>query len=183
MDESIITGIQEKMLAAKVPVPAINAFLTSVQKVAEGATGLLSESVIDPVADLPLLDALPESTASGATLLNQLAVIKLNGGLGTGMGLDSAKSLIKVKGDDTFLDFIARQIFHLRQTVEPDLWPTGYTGHVSVGASLFRYVHRPGSGLSAQHQRRVHRSQRHGPDRVAAGVDVCSGRLCHVQSP
>ena len=37
-------------------------------------------------------------------------VIKLNGGLGTGMGLEKAKSLLPVKGDQTFLDFIARQV-------------------------------------------------------------------------
>ncbi len=35
-------------------------------------------------------------------------VLKLNGGLGTGMGLEKAKSLLQVKGSDTFIDFIAR---------------------------------------------------------------------------
>jgi UDP-N-acetylglucosamine pyrophosphorylase len=34
------------------------------------------------------------------------------------MGLDRAKSLITVKGEDNFLDFIARQIFHLRETAK-----------------------------------------------------------------
>ena len=42
-------------------------------------------------------------------LLSKTVVVKLNGGLGTGMGLEKAKSLLKVKGDDTFLDFIAQQ--------------------------------------------------------------------------
>ena len=43
-------------------------------------------------------------------LLSKAVVVKLNGGLGTGMGLDKAKSLLPVKGDDTFLDFIAKQV-------------------------------------------------------------------------
>ena len=41
-------------------------------------------------------------------------VLKLNGGLGTSMGLDSAKSLLKVKGADTFLDLTAKQICRAR---------------------------------------------------------------------
>lgn len=47
-------------------------------------------------------------------LLKNIAVIKLNGGLGTGMGLHKAKSLLPVKGNMTFLDIIARQILTLR---------------------------------------------------------------------
>ena len=43
-------------------------------------------------------------------LLSEAVVVKLNGGPGTGMGLDKAKSLLPVKGDDTFLDFIAKQV-------------------------------------------------------------------------
>ena len=37
-------------------------------------------------------------------------MLKLNGGLGTGMGLDKAKSLLPLKGKETFLDFIAQQV-------------------------------------------------------------------------
>lgn len=41
-------------------------------------------------------------------------VLKLNGGLGTSMGLDKAKSLLPVKGDDSFLDLTAKQVYALR---------------------------------------------------------------------
>mgnify|MGYP002389700956 CR=1 FL=1 len=37
-------------------------------------------------------------------------VLKLNGGLGTSMGLDKAKSLLTVKQNKTFLDFTALQV-------------------------------------------------------------------------
>jgi UDP-N-acetylglucosamine pyrophosphorylase len=41
-------------------------------------------------------------------------VLKLNGGLGTSMGLEKAKSLLVVKDGKTFLDLIAEQIKHTR---------------------------------------------------------------------
>ena len=42
------------------------------------------------------------------------AVLKLNGGLGTSMGLAKAKSLLVVKDGKTFLDLIADQIKYTR---------------------------------------------------------------------
>jgi UDP-N-acetylglucosamine pyrophosphorylase len=116
MDDNTVSEIEEKMVGGGVARPAINAFLGSVKKVTEGATGMVAENEIDPVVELPALESMPPATDDAAALLNELAVIKLNGGLGTGMGLDRAKSLIAVKGGETFLDFIARQIFHLRKT-------------------------------------------------------------------
>lgn len=41
--------------------------------------------------------------------------MKLNGGLGTGMGLEKAKSLLTVKGSKTFLDLIASQVCRRRK--------------------------------------------------------------------
>ena len=46
-------------------------------------------------------------------LLKKTAVLKLNGGLGTSMGLEKAKSLLVVKDGLTFLDLIARQARHI----------------------------------------------------------------------
>jgi len=43
-------------------------------------------------------------------LLSKLAVIKLNGGLGTTMGCTGPKSVIRVRGEDTFLDLTIKQI-------------------------------------------------------------------------
>lgn len=48
-------------------------------------------------------------------LLAQTAVLKLNGGLGTSMGLEKAKSLLLVKDGKTFLDLIAEQIKYTRE--------------------------------------------------------------------
>ena len=40
--------------------------------------------------------------------------MKLNGGLGTSMGLDKAKSLLEIKDGLTFLDLIAQQVLCLK---------------------------------------------------------------------
>jgi UTP--glucose-1-phosphate uridylyltransferase/phosphoglucomutase len=48
-------------------------------------------------------------------LLASTAVLKLNGGLGTSMGLEKAKSLLEVKDGKTFLDLIAEQVKYMRK--------------------------------------------------------------------
>jgi len=106
--------IELKMRAAGIASPTIQAFLQAVHKVIAGETGLLPERFIEPVQILPRLEEVQRGDAD-VSVLKQLAVIKLNGGLGTSMGLDRAKSLIAVKENDNFLDFIARQIFYLRR--------------------------------------------------------------------
>jgi len=78
-----------------------------------GETGMIAENTISPAPDLITTD---EITAKPDTsLLSATVVLKLNGGLGTGMGLDFAKSLLKVKGDDTFLDLTAKQVISMRE--------------------------------------------------------------------
>ena len=115
-------AIRNKMRAAGVAAPTITAFLGAVQRVMSGERGMLPEGDLEPIASLPRLEDL-EDTAVGATLLDRLVVVKLNGGLGTSMGLDRAKSLLPVKRSDTFLDFIARQVLHLRAGTR---WPAFY---------------------------------------------------------
>ena len=116
MNPDISQAIQTKMRAGGLGSATIDTFLAAVEKVAAGERGQVRESTIEPVAELPALGSLPAAGGGAGELLNQLAVIKLNGGLGTSMGLERVKSLIPVKGGDTFLDFIAKQILHLRTT-------------------------------------------------------------------
>ena len=93
---------------------AIRAFQHSYENLAAGQTGMIPEASIQPVVELPRLDQLTNQFRDGA-LLSQVVVLKLNGGLGTGMGLAGAKSLLRIKDDLTFLDFIAKQILDLRR--------------------------------------------------------------------
>ncbi|XP_015236430.1 UTP--glucose-1-phosphate uridylyltransferase-like isoform X1 [Cyprinodon tularosa] len=61
---------------------------------------------------------LPENITS---CLNKLAVVKLNGGLGTSMGCKGPKSLISVRNENTFLDLTVQQIEHLNKTFNTDV--------------------------------------------------------------
>ncbi|KAJ3488931.1 hypothetical protein NLI96_g2472 [Meripilus lineatus] len=59
--------------------------------------------------------------AGDASNLAKLAVLKVNGGLGTSMGMTGAKSALEVKDDMTFLDLTVRQIEHLNTTNRVDV--------------------------------------------------------------
>ena len=79
----------------------------------EPGAGMLPGEELEPARDVPTLDELPDADARG--VLDRLAVIKLNGGLGTSMGLRTPKSLIDVKPGHSFLDIVALQVLHLRK--------------------------------------------------------------------
>merc|ERR1719163_1144452 len=81
---------------------------------------MMPESVLDPVDSLPEFEKL--DIKENPELLKQTVVLKLNGGLGTGMGLDKAKSLLPVTGGNTFLDLIAKQVDYMKKKYNmPDL--------------------------------------------------------------
>lgn len=108
-------AFEKKMQSAGVPATATRAFQHSYESLRAGDTGLIPEESIRPIDALPRLEDLQSQAAPNPALLSKAAIIKLNGGLGTSMGLERAKSLLKVKEDLTFLDFIVRQILHLRE--------------------------------------------------------------------
>ena len=101
----------EKMRREGLPEAAIDTFRHYYEQLAEGETGMLPESEIEPVEDVQQLDDLPD----GDPPLDEAVVLKLNGGLGTSMGMTQAKSLIEAKDGQTFLDVIARQVLELRE--------------------------------------------------------------------
>jgi UTP--glucose-1-phosphate uridylyltransferase len=99
------------MRAAGLPPTAVDTFAHYEERLREGEQGLLPESEIEPVSDLPRADELPEPDGSA---VDEVVVLKLNGGLGTSMGMTEAKSLIEVKPGHSFLDVIVHQVLHLR---------------------------------------------------------------------
>lgn len=105
----------DKMKAAGVHDACIRAFGHNYERLVAGDTGMMPEAELEPLPPLPRYRDLPEAGRAGAESLSQCVVIKLNGGLGTSMGLEKAKSLLQVKEGLTFLDFIARQILRLRE--------------------------------------------------------------------
>lgn len=103
----------KKMKLENISQSAISAFESTFKSLAAGETGIIAESTISPAPDLIKSENI--TSKPDPKLLSATVVLKLNGGLGTGMGLDKAKSLLQVKGDDTFLDLTAKQIISMRK--------------------------------------------------------------------
>jgi UTP--glucose-1-phosphate uridylyltransferase len=105
----------DKMREGGVGEAGIAAFRDAYGRLREGETGMLPESEIDPIEAPQDADALPEpDDAELRDVLDRAVVIKLNGGLGTSMGMQRAKSLLEVKDGRSFLDLIAEQVLDLR---------------------------------------------------------------------
>jgi UTP--glucose-1-phosphate uridylyltransferase len=107
-----LEAADEKMRAAQVPDAARATFARLFERLLAGDMGVMPGDKLEPVGDLPALEGLPDP--GSAQPLGRAVVIKLNGGLGTSMGLSAPKSLIEVKPGVTFLDAIVRQVLALR---------------------------------------------------------------------
>jgi UTP--glucose-1-phosphate uridylyltransferase len=107
----------EKMEAEGIPQAAIDTFRHYYEQLESGETGMLPEDSIEPVSDVTSFEDLPDSEAP----LDEAVVLKLNGGLGTSMGMTQAKSLIEAKDGLTFLDVIARQVSALRSRASAEI--------------------------------------------------------------
>ena len=108
--------IRQKMEAKGVMNSATLAFLRAYQLIAGGSKGDIPESEISPSTSVANYDSLPLKESFDPALLAQTVVIKLNGGLGTSMGLEKVKSLLEVRPGVAFLDLMSQQILSLRKT-------------------------------------------------------------------
>lgn len=116
MDDPRFERFAAKMQAAGVPPLAIRIFHFYYQQLLAGATGYISQDEAAPVDTLPDYTDLGDRQAEiGQKALERAVVLKLNGGLGTSMGMDGPKCLLPVKGELTFLDIIVKQVLHLRK--------------------------------------------------------------------
>lgn len=83
---------------------------------------------------------------AGTAALNKLAVLKVNGGLGTSMGMNGAKSALEVQNNLTFLDLIVQQIEHLNTTANTDvplLLMTSFNTEEDTLRIVKKYANRP----------------------------------------
>jgi UTP--glucose-1-phosphate uridylyltransferase len=111
-----VTAVLTKAEAGGVRGAELAALRRRLRQLGERQAGLLPGQVLEPLADLPCLDGLPDPPPGRAReVLDRLVVVKLNGGLGTSMGLSGPKSLLEVKPGTSFLDVIATQVLALRE--------------------------------------------------------------------
>ncbi|MBX3051758.1 MAG: UTP--glucose-1-phosphate uridylyltransferase [Caldilineaceae bacterium] len=136
------------MEAEGLPLSLIESFRFYYNQLREGATGYIHRGQAQPVASLPRSAHLASFAKQGIEMLDKLVVIKLNGGLGTSMGMDGPKSLLPVKDGLTFLDIIARQVLALRQTFQarvPLLLMNSFSTRTDSLAALSAYPSLPQS--------------------------------------
>ena len=116
MSESGLQLAREKMAMADVPQQAIDVFSYYYRQLEDGVTGYIPEDSIAPLEHPDLLSEVSVSDADTAAALSATVIIKLNGGLGTSMGMDKAKSLLPVRDGKSFLDLIVDQVLSARAT-------------------------------------------------------------------
>jgi UTP--glucose-1-phosphate uridylyltransferase len=107
----------ERMRHARQPPLAIRIFEGNFERLAAGATGLIPEEALRPVPQLPDADSFDEYAETGCVALAATCVIKLNGGLGTSMGMEQAKSLLPAKDGRSFLQICVDQVLYLRRAL------------------------------------------------------------------
>ncbi|MGI8902058.1 MAG: UTP--glucose-1-phosphate uridylyltransferase [Nocardioides sp.] len=114
MSDEGLERARDKMAGADVDPVAIEVFAHYYRLLESGETGMVPESTIEPLDMAALVDAVVSPEAARAAI-STTAVVKLNGGLGTSMGLDRAKSMLEVRDGLSFLDVIVRQVLALRR--------------------------------------------------------------------
>lgn len=155
-----------KMKAAGINDVAIEVFSAYYTQLEDGASGLIRESDIEPLVDVDHLDevdaavsgaATPGGTNTGASntdsasaAITRTVIIKLNGGLGTSMGMTKAKSLLPVRDGMSFLDITVRQVLAARARYGarlPLLFMNSFSTSKDTMAALAAYPELPIEGI------------------------------------
>ncbi len=151
MSDQGLQHAQDKMRAAGVAPAAIEVFSHYYRQVeGQDNAGFIREDTIDPLLDPPQLADAQISAADAQAALDQTALIKLNGGLATSMGLDRAKTLLTVRDGKTFLDLIAEQVLAARAATGariPLILMNSFRTRDDSLAALAAYPELPVAGL------------------------------------
>ncbi len=138
------------MRAAGVQETAVKVFSHYYRQLESGATGIVAESDIKPLDDPPRLVDLVHDEEAGRGALDATVMVKLNGGLGTSMGLAGAKTLLEARNGLSFLDIIARQVLHTRQALGvrlPLVFMNSFRTHDDTLEALSEYRELPSADL------------------------------------
>ena len=101
------------MREAGQPEEAIRSFASAYGRLVSGESAMLPSDELEPAGEVERFEELPEDDAG--EVLDRVAVVKLNGGLATTMGLRSPKSLVEARQGHSFLDIIIGQTLALRR--------------------------------------------------------------------
>ncbi|MFT4577314.1 MAG: UTP--glucose-1-phosphate uridylyltransferase [Nitrospinales bacterium] len=108
----------DNVLNRWLPGPQCEQFLQMLEHVQDKSSKVENWSSIHSPGDLVGYDSLEEASSNS---YSRLVIGKLNGGLGTSMGCAGPKSLIKVRGEKTFMDLIVEQVRQLNAKWNKDI--------------------------------------------------------------
>ena len=132
----------ERMNRAGVPQQAIDVFESFYHQLEDGATGLIPESDVLPLTDVDRVADLDFDLDAQRDAARRTVIIKLNGGLGTSMGMECAKSLLEVRAGESFLDIIVEQVRHARADLDvqiPLMFMNSFRTNDDTRAALAKY--------------------------------------------
>ncbi|WP_040634083.1 UTP--glucose-1-phosphate uridylyltransferase [Mobilicoccus pelagius] len=121
MSDEALKKAQQKMADAGVHRTAVDVFGHYYRELEAGATGLIHEDEISPMTEPTMFEDVEIDEAQAREALGRTVVIKLNGGLGTSMGMTKAKSLLPVRDGKSFLDLIVAQVLAARAEYDAPL--------------------------------------------------------------
>lgn len=150
MSENGLAAAVAKMRDAGANDPAIDVFSHYYRQASSGVTGLIPEDSITALTDPPRLADVEVDERTAREAIARTVIIKLNGGLGTSMGLDRAKTLLPVREGLTFLDLIVQQIMAARTAYDaplPLLFMNSFRTRQDTLTYLERYPDLPVAGL------------------------------------
>ena len=151
MSEFGLRASIKKMENAGVGQAAIDSFVRQYHKLEAGQTGLIAEQSIDPLLEVPRFDiAAPVPVDAARDVMSHVVVIKLNGGLGTSMGLEGPKSLLPVHEGRSFLDLIVTQVMAVRRQLGvslPLVLMNSFATQDATAAALAKFPGLPVPGL------------------------------------
>ncbi|MGI8902127.1 MAG: UTP--glucose-1-phosphate uridylyltransferase [Solirubrobacteraceae bacterium] len=115
MNEDVLAAAEKKMRAAEQHEEAIRAFRSAHERLLGGQSPVIATADLEPAGDVPSLEDLACAETDGASALERVALVKLNGGLATTMGLRRPKSLLEARDGLSFLEIIIGQTLALRR--------------------------------------------------------------------
>ena len=121
MSENGLTAARNKMRDAGIAEQAIDVFSHYYRALDNGATCLIPEDSIEPLTRIDSIDDVEIDEAGAREALSRTVLIKLNGGLGTSMGMDRTKSLLPVREGKSFLDLLVDQVMAARRIYDVTL--------------------------------------------------------------
>lgn len=143
---------RRKMTAAGMHPLSIDIFEKYYVQLCRGDSGIIPESDLVSLENPARFEDLKQFTECGRRNLSRSVVIKLNGGLGTSMGMERPKSLLEVKNGLTFLDIITRQVLRLRDDFNapvPLILMNSNVTYAETREYLKRYPGLPIAGIAS----------------------------------